>query len=539
MHLGAAILLFLLAQFLLFPAHLLPGSATGRAGVEFAAIVFVAGVPVAITVAALFPELRVLIDIVGRSNNPGRATIVKFLEDRLTSLDDNLKGLRGVGEDFDAIDIATWFRLCFETLRGRYVGTDHHVPSEWRELYEELLLAHRGYVARTGVEDSTRVILSDVTGLRTDRNAHQSEFEWFLEQHKPDILARRLDRSKAQELAEQCGLDTTDLGFWEGELALLFLASPDKRHIRLRMVFPGEPEYKRCADYIRQVERRALPLTHELPVVEAELSHEWERFVVPAIRLRRLEPFLDAILARFGSIPAGDLHILDAACGIGVESVCLLSKGYRLTANEIEDTLREQALAYARENNHPIPAASFPSEDWLNFASHFGQDRFDVVLALGNSVCLLNGRADIQRAIDNFFEVLEPGGILAIDERNFAYITDNWAELVDAGDPWHACRFNQTRDVMYCGSEVRGAPVSRLPDEQRVIFAYARFQGEERAETIGELSMYAFRRGELLEMLRTRFGPQQVEIHCNLNPVASSALDDDADFFTYIATKPQ
>ena len=56
-------------------------------------------------------------------------------------------------------------------------------------------------------------------------------------------------------------------------------------------------------------------------------------------------------------------------------------------------------------------------------------DGFDALVCMGNSFAHLPDSHGDQRdhvlAIDNFYKMIKPGGILIIDHRNYDYILDN------------------------------------------------------------------------------------------------------------------
>ncbi len=70
--------------------------------------------------------------------------------------------------------------------------------------------------------------------------------------------------------------------------------------------------------------------------------------------------------------------------------------------------------------------------NWLNLEETIsapeGSAGFDAIICMGNSFAHLpdahGDRRDHRRAVDNFRELLAPGGVLIIDHRNYDYILD-------------------------------------------------------------------------------------------------------------------
>ena len=94
---------------------------------------------------------------------------------------------------------------------------------------------------------------------------------------------------------------------------------------------------------------------------------------------------------------------------------------------------------------------------------------------------------------------------------------------------------------MYYGDSVLGAPVERT-EKNRIIFEYAKVTHDEAGKAtpkpdgeIGTLSMYPFGKGEMLSALREVREFSLVEVYSDLS--RTKELEDDADFYTYVAWK--
>lgn len=527
----------------------------GPAGVLLTAVLtglLALAVPLLGTIAALQRPLRSVLRIVGQASSGG-TPILPFLGDTLDGMKDDLLELRGDGATLENYEVAAWVRRCFKAASGQYIGTDSHLPSFYKELYSDYLAAHKEYLTKTKRTDSVRIMLVESERLRSDRTDRNEEFSEFMQWHskEPVDLLHLLPRQNAhvigqhEDLAESA-LAGSDVGFWQDNFVLLFSRVSEEEDagakVKLRLAFAGEMLYDKASMYINSLlsptqGETSAPrnLKDELPIYTDELSQHWLRFCDPPSRLERTGPFLEGILRRFGDDP-GRTRVFDAATGIGIEAVHLLKKDYFLVANEIEPSLREDAQRYARELGTTIPEAHFTKLDWLRLRDGLPEGRYDAVYVIGNSLCHLESDEQVERALRQFWEILTPGGVLICDERNFDYITSNWEHIKE--DPWNNFRFNtRAEKVMYHGVNVMGAPVDRK--NKRVIFQYAEV-GRDRTKIVpgkvaGELGMLCFPKGSLKKKLKAEFS--EVEVYCDLKASSDGRLSDEADFFTYVATK--
>jgi SAM-dependent methyltransferase len=497
-------------------------------------------------------DVRVLMSIAARAGGPNRSPILSFLTENLLQMKGQLELMQADGAVLPRYEVARWVRWCFETATTlTYVGTDSHVPSEYREIYSDYLAAHARFVKRVPQATSKRVMISTTEKLRTDRTnnpiANREFGEWH--QQRPATLWQMepFDNNQMLRGAKLQSLINTDIGFWKDEFVLLFnpVSKPGDgvedppSLVKLRIRFKDTSLYNESEQYVALLAEHAKELKTDLPFYSDELSANWKRFAAPEQRLKQTGPLIEGALARSGR-PKGDLRVFDAATGVGFEAIFLLKQGYVVQLNEIEGSLRNAASEYAKENAVVLPSAQFSRSNWLDLDRDHQGGQFDVVLVLGNSLCHLESIDQVREAVQQFHKLLRPGGSLICDERNFAAIRDDWDTIKD--DPINNFRFNQRTDrVMYLGNDVLGAPTEL--DGDRVIFEYweveTNVDGSKRRcgdHSLGALSMYAFERGEMRDCL-AEAGFSQVEVLCDLKACPGNDLDADADFYTYIATK--
>lgn len=238
------------------------------------------------------------------------------------------------------------------------------------------------------------------------------------------------------------------------------------------------------------------------------LAARWPEFVDYPKRLETEAPFLLGLAKKYGT------RILDAAMGIGCESVFLTGCGLQLTSNEISGAFQKVAAEYARGQDVVLNATSI---DWRDLAQVFPRESFDLTLVLGNSLCLLSQEKARMQAVENFRQICAKSGAVVVDQRNFDYILDHSHSILTG-------HFRYTGKTMYCGSTIKGRPVTI--DPKCVRFVYEDVVSN---TTLGYLDMYPFRRGELVRLF------QQAGFKCSGRYSDLKAkYDPDADFYTYV-----
>lgn len=123
---------------------------------------------------------------------------------------------------------------------------------------------------------------------------------------------------------------------------------------------------------------------------------------------------LDSIIRSEGG---PDLRtVLDAACGIGTQSLGLAALGYEVTASDLSPSAVERAQSEARQRGLTLQASVAD----MRLAHDHHRRSFDVVLACDNSVPHLLCDADILSAFRQFYACTAPGGICVISARDYS-----------------------------------------------------------------------------------------------------------------------
>jgi glycine/sarcosine N-methyltransferase len=231
--------------------------------------------------------------------------------------------------------------------------------------------------------------------------------------------------------------------------------------------------------------------------------------------------------------------VLDAASGIGCESAVLINAGYAVVSNEIDANLAQVAEELAQKDfGVKLDLRRYL---WEELADNLpGGVRFDAVLCLGNSLCLVDSDEGRRRSLQSFRQVLRKGGALIIDERNYRYMIEHRQQIRKSPMTFPAV----TKDPMYAGRQVRGMPVEI--SEQQIVWRlfdadHVRTLSEMKARARGRpLYLYPFKYGELYELLIDA-GFSCVTVYADLELVSSGAMPEyaavqNAVFYTYVAT---
>jgi len=177
-----------------------------------------------------------------------------------------------------------------------------------------------------------------------------------------------------------------------------------------------------------------------------------------------------------------------------------------------------------------------------------GQLVFDAVLVIGNSLCLVPDADRRQLCIQALYDSLKPGGVLVIDERNYAAMLDR-REAIEQ-DPVNAFKPTLHGDILYAGRSVRGYPFEITNDH--IVWRFFTYDGtalssdelRSRQPEFQDLTLYPFAYGELRGLL-TNAGFAAVDVYADLTLVAGADASmpsresvSDATFLTYVAKKP-
>lgn len=147
------------------------------------------------------------------------------------------------------------------------------------------------------------------------------------------------------------------------------------------------------------------------------LHRDWEASV------QRQGRVLEGVIGEF--FGPGARRILDAACGIGTQSLGLAQRGYSVAASDISQRELDRAEAEAAKRGLAI---EFRVADMRRLAEVYPEP-FDVVLACDNAIPHLLSEAEILGAFEQFYRCTRPEGGCIISVRDYASLTDRSGQV--------------------------------------------------------------------------------------------------------------
>jgi len=125
---------------------------------------------------------------------------------------------------------------------------------------------------------------------------------------------------------------------------------------------------------------------------------------------------LAGLMKSLGVLPGDD--VLDAACGIGTQTLGLLKQGYRVTASDISAGAVERLKAEIARRSLDACARV----DDLRTLSHVVPSSMAAIIACDNSIPHLLTDAEILQAFRSCLQCLRPGGAAVFSVRDYAAI---------------------------------------------------------------------------------------------------------------------
>lgn len=130
--------------------------------------------------------------------------------------------------------------------------------------------------------------------------------------------------------------------------------------------------------------------------------------------IRHQASILDDLIKEF--FGDGAFEILDAACGIGTQSIGLAKLGYHVFASDISQVEIEYAREEATKRSLSI---EFAVTDMREIQGKYHR-QFDVIIACDNAIPHLLSEADILSTFKQFYDCTYPSGGCMISVRDYA-----------------------------------------------------------------------------------------------------------------------
>lgn len=466
----------------------------------------------------------------------------------------------------DLKDLQRSAKYCFDQMNvtnNVYIGVDSNLPSQYMEDYSWFLDLHEGKLDRLSPRDESgerhnvadhRVVIAYMGELTRDFDNNPGAYVSFIEWHKRNrVTLHHIEPDKAKlgtPRHQPTTRTTLDIAYW-GSLVGGFKLGDTATGVKFW--FLDAEDYKLYAEYVNAVLLDATPFPESptgLRMVSPGLAAEWPEYIGLDHRARHFGVLLQDIL---GDLKDHNGIILDAAAGVGAETLTLLKAGFSVTPNEVDGELKKQLEADAQRSKCSVHVLTHP---WEHLEERLeNQLRFDAVLVVGNSICMVTGSQQERgeslrrRCVRNFKGVLKRNGRLVIDERNFQNMLDNREAILKG--PFENFAPARHGDVMYAGDDLRGYPAEI--EDGHVLWRFFRKPAEVSdsedlwASIVKEehgIDLYPFKCGELYDLLSTN-GFRVERVYGDLEPIewdgqGSYPVKTDRspyEFFTYVARR--
>jgi len=182
--------------------------------------------------------------------------------------------------------------------------------------------------------------------------------------------------------------------------------------------------------------------------------------------------------------------VLDAACGTGVDAAVLARRGFTVWAADGSEAMAEGAAARFRRERLAIPLLR---SAWADLPAAT-DERFDVVLCIGNSLVHAAGRDAMVQALTGLRRMARPGGHVVIDSRNWERLHAE-RQIVQVAD--RVVTREGRRCVVLYAWEIPG----RLRDEHTAHLVFVFENGDQIEPREYPITFRPFTIGELRERL--------------------------------------
>jgi SAM-dependent methyltransferase len=200
--------------------------------------------------------------------------------------------------------------------------------------------------------------------------------------------------------------------------------------------------------------------------------------------------------------------VLDAATGTGYHSVRLTNAGFEVHSADGKKNMLAKAFNNAKKRDIILRTIHC---DWRNLTQNV-HETYDAVICLGNSFTHLFREEDRRKVLAEFYSVLEPNGVLILDQRNYDV-------MLEKG-------YQNKHKYYYVGDNVEAKPES-ISDE------LVRFTYKFPNNSVHHLNMFPLKK-EYTQSLLKQAGFQSVKTYGDFQ---ETYKQDEPDFFIHVAEK--
>ena len=225
----------------------------------------------------------------------------------------------------------------------------------------------------------------------------------------------------------------------------------------------------------------------------AEFVDRWDELINWEKRGESEDGFFEGILNY-----SGVRTVLDIACGTGYHTVNLSLNGFQVTGSDgsanMVNKSQENAERFGLHNTRLVEA------QWTSLSESFPNEKFDAIVCLGNAFTHLFDDDERRMALGEIYGLLNGGGVVVIDHRNYDTILDKG--------------FSSKHQSYYLGETVDVRPESVSEESVRLRYSYS-------DGSVHHLTVCPIRQDHLTGLLREtgfqqveRYGDFKVEYDC-------------------------
>jgi glycine/sarcosine N-methyltransferase len=131
----------------------------------------------------------------------------------------------------------------------------------------------------------------------------------------------------------------------------------------------------------------------------------------------------------FRAANSGEISkVLDASCGTGTQAISLAALGYEVTAADASQAMLQKAQANAKAQN-VADDMTFINVDFLGLRKAL-TGNYDAVVSKGNALPHLLTDDELRAALQNFYDLLRAGGVVAIGIQDFDLMLEDRPRFV-------------------------------------------------------------------------------------------------------------
>jgi glycine/sarcosine N-methyltransferase len=116
-----------------------------------------------------------------------------------------------------------------------------------------------------------------------------------------------------------------------------------------------------------------------------------------------------------------DYTLLDAGCGTGNMSIALAPFCNKIDAFDIDSEM----VQIAKKKSTNLSNVEFQSADLLKITENHTHNSYDLVFCYGNTLVHLLSFENISDFLEQVYQILKPGGKIALQILNYEYILNN------------------------------------------------------------------------------------------------------------------